>query len=141
MLLRLSLGPSGPSRAIAERDARSDVRAYKNVKDRSRIFTRDPHQILDQTVTSAAKGAATQNTCPYALHRSAGDRIVGIGKGVVLPPNSPEVIRMRIAKNGSGSPTSPRFLETHLRFEVTTRREKVKRTLGARVVVGAESRG
>ena len=109
------------------------VRAYKNVKTVRASFTQTiTNPLLDQTVTSAGEVVQRRpNHVSVRFTDPAGDRIVADGKWVwfYLPSSTPgQVIRMRIAKNGSGSPDlTAQFLETPAsRFEVTDLgREKV----------------
>jgi outer membrane lipoprotein carrier protein len=102
------------------------VHAYKNVKSVRATFAQTiTNPLLGQTVTSA--GEVLQRRPHHVSVRftdPAGDRIVADGKWVwfYLPSSTPgQVVRSRIAKDGSGSPDlTAQFLETPTsRFAVT----------------------
>jgi len=109
------------------------VRKYKAVKTVRASFTQTiTNPLLGQTVTSAGELVQRRpNHVSVRFTDPAGDRIVADGAWVwfYLPSSAPDqVIRTRIAKNGSGSPDlTAQFLNAPAsRFEVTDLgREKV----------------
>lgn len=109
------------------------VRAYKNVKTVRASFAQTiTNPLLGVTVTSAGEVVQRRpNHVSVRFTDPAGDRIVADGRWVwfYLPSSTPgQVVRARIAKDGSGSPDlTAQFLETPAsRFDVTDLgREKV----------------
>jgi outer membrane lipoprotein carrier protein len=109
------------------------VRAYKNVKTVRASFTqRITNPILGETVNSAGEMVQRRpNHVAVRFTDPAGDRIVADGAWVwfYLPSSTPgQVIRQRIAKDGSGSPdlTAQFLSKPSARFNVTDLgREKV----------------
>ena len=130
-LVLASITSAGAQSASATLDRA--VRAYKNVKTVRASFTQTiTNPILGETVKSAGELVQRRpNHVAVRFTDPAGDRIVADGNWVwfYLPSSTPgQVIRMRIAKNGSGSPDlTAQFLETPAsRFDVTDLgREKV----------------
>jgi outer membrane lipoprotein carrier protein len=109
------------------------VRAYKNVKTVRASFTQTiTNPLLGVTVTSAGELVQRRpNHVSVRFTDPAGDRIVADGAWVwfYLPSSTPgQVVRARIAKDGSGSPDlTAQFLDTPAsRFNVKDRgQEKV----------------
>jgi outer membrane lipoprotein carrier protein len=102
------------------------VRAYQNVKTVRASFTQTiDNPLLGVTVTSAGEVMQRRpNHVSIRFTDPAGDRIVADGKWVwfYLPSSTPgQVVRARIAKDGSGSPDlTAQFLKTPAsRFDVT----------------------
>jgi outer membrane lipoprotein carrier protein len=134
------LGAAFAAASVAPSDAQSPtatldraVRAYKHVKTVRASFTQTiTNALLGQTVTSAGEVVQRRpNHVSVRFTDPAGDRIVADGKWVwfYLPSSTPgQVVRARIAKDGSGSPDlTGQFLDTPAsRFDVTDLgREKV----------------
>jgi outer membrane lipoprotein carrier protein len=123
-LVVASVASAGAQSATATLDRA--VRAYKTVRTVRASFTQTiTNPLLGQTVTSAGEVVQRRpNHVSVRFTDPAGDRIVADGKWVwfYLPSSTPgQVIRMRIAKGGGGSPDlTAQFLETPAsRFDVT----------------------
>ena len=124
VLLASSFASVGAQTATSTLDRA--VRKYKAVKTVRASFKQTiTNPLLGQTVTSAGELVQRRpNHVSVRFTDPSGDRIVADGAWVwfYLPSSTPgQVIRTRIAKDGSGSPDlTARFLDTPAsRFEVT----------------------
>jgi outer membrane lipoprotein carrier protein len=130
-LVLASITSAGAQSASATLDRA--VRAYKNVKTVRASFTQTiTNPILGETVHSAGELVQRRpNHVAVRFTDPAGDRIVADGAWVwfYLPSSTPgQVIRQRIAKDGSGSPDlTAQFLNTpSSRFDlIDLGREKI----------------
>ena len=131
VLLASSFAPVGAQTATSTLDRA--VRKYKAVKTVRASFRQTiTNPLLGQTVTSAGELVQRRpNHVSVRFTDPAGDRIVADGAWVwfYLPSSTPgQVVRTRIAKDGSGSPDlTAQFLNAPAsRFEVSDLgREKV----------------
>ena len=138
-LAALSFAPAAAQPATATLDRA--VRKYKAVKTVRASFTQTiTNPLLGQTVTSAGELVQRRpNHVSLRFTDPAGDRIVADGAWVwfYLPSSAPgQVIRTRIAKDGSGSPDlTAQFLNRPAsRFEVADLGREMVNGRAARVL-------